>query len=75
MTRLDEPTVEEVYKRGLEALSRELGPVGMVRFIQMFEPGKGDYVKDREKLLNSISRTDLAAEIERQSARIRSQTK
>ena len=34
-------------KRGLEALAKALGPVGMVRFLQQFETGAGDYTKER----------------------------
>ncbi len=34
-------------KHGLEALAKALGPVGMIRFLQQFETGKGDYTKER----------------------------
>jgi len=30
-------TLEQIRLAGLEALARELGPVGMVRFLQQFE--------------------------------------
>jgi hypothetical protein len=36
-------TVEEIRRRGLEALRRELGRAGMIRFMQQFEAGSGDY--------------------------------
>ena len=39
------PTI--LRKRGLEALAKALGPVGMVRFLQQFETGAGDYTKER----------------------------
>ena len=42
-------TMEEVRRLGIEALTRELGPIGMVRFLQMFENGTGDYVKERHE--------------------------
>lgn len=38
-------------KRGLEALAKALGPVGMVRFLQQFETGEGDYTKERLRWL------------------------
>ena len=41
----------EIWQTGLDSLSRDLGPVGMVRFLQMFEKGQGDYTRDREKWL------------------------
>ena len=37
----------EVRRLGLEALREALGPVGMVRFIQQFETGIGDYTKEK----------------------------
>jgi hypothetical protein len=46
-----EMTLEEVRVAGLKALSRELGPVGMVRFLQQFETGSGDYTLDRHTWL------------------------
>lgn len=39
-------TPEEIRNAGLQALERELGVVGMVRFLQQFEKGTGDYTKD-----------------------------
>ena len=40
-------TLNEIRKIGIEALARFLGPVGMVRFIQSFDLGSGDYTKER----------------------------
>jgi len=37
----------EVRQLGLEALREALGPIGMVRFIQQFETGTGDYTKEK----------------------------
>jgi hypothetical protein len=44
-------TMNEIRKAGIEALTQALGPAGMLRFIQQFDLGHGDYTKDREKLL------------------------
>lgn len=48
-----------IKKNGLEALRNELGPVGMVKFIQLFDSGKGDYTKEREHNLKDFSRDEL----------------
>lgn len=45
----------QIKKVGLEALAEALGPVGMVRFLQLFETGSGDYTKDRDKWLGKTS--------------------
>jgi hypothetical protein len=42
-------TLDEVRRRGLNALARELGAVGMVRFLQQFETGSGDYTRERHQ--------------------------
>jgi len=34
-----------------KALAKSLGPVGMVRFLQQFDTGCGDYTREREKWL------------------------
>jgi hypothetical protein len=37
----------EIRKVGLQALKEVLGPVGMVRFMQQYENGYGDYTKEK----------------------------
>jgi hypothetical protein len=49
---------EEIRIAGLKALEKELGPVGMVRFLQQFELGEGDYTRERKKLLEEYSDVD-----------------
>ena len=44
----------------MKALSRELGVVGMIRFMQQFELGTGDYSKDRHQWLDQYSVDDIA---------------
>ena len=46
-------SLEEIRITGMEALARELGIVGMIRFLQQFETGHGDYSKDRHKWLEN----------------------
>ena len=45
-------SLEQIRIAGMEALARELGIVGMVRFLQQFETGHDDYSKDRHKWLD-----------------------
>lgn len=46
---------EEIKQRGYDALIKELGIVGMIRFIQQFEPRSGDYTKERYQWLDKIT--------------------
>ena len=38
----------EVRMVGMKALKEALGPVGMVRFMQQYDLGYGDYTKERQ---------------------------
>ena len=38
----------EVRMVGMQALKDALGPVGMVRFMQQYDLGYGDYTKERQ---------------------------
>ena len=60
-SRKRSPTLIEIQRRGLEALSRELGPEELIRFFQLYEMGEGDYTRDRHKWLDSYSIEDIAA--------------
>ncbi len=48
-------TLEEIRREGLDALEQRLGRVGMVRFLQLFETGSGDYVIDRREFVENTS--------------------
>ncbi|NCP88231.1 MAG: hypothetical protein CO094_13575 [Anaerolineae bacterium CG_4_9_14_3_um_filter_57_17] len=53
----------EIRTIGFEALLRELGPAGAIRFIQQYETGQGDYTRDRKKRLPKKSIREIGAEI------------
>lgn len=46
---------------GLSVLNRELGPAGMIRFLQQFESGRGDYTQERHQWQDQQSVKDLLA--------------
>lgn len=56
-------TLEQIRLTGLEALCRELGPVGMVRFLQQFETGLGDYSVERHRWLDQLEVETIAEKI------------
>jgi len=53
----------EIRTIGFEALIRELGPAGAIRFIQQYETGQGDYTRDRKKILPKKSVREIGGEI------------
>jgi hypothetical protein len=59
-------TLHEIRRAGFAALLRELGPVGMARFLQQFSAGSGDYSEERHALLDHLTVDDVAEGICRQ---------
>jgi hypothetical protein len=62
-------TPAELRRAGIDALVRALGPVGMARFLQQFDPGHGDYTADRERILGNPTVDDLMDELEQRRQR------
>lgn len=69
MSSVPMPTLDELRRRGTEALLQALGPLGMVRFLQQFDSGHGDYARDRDAWLGNPSVRELASRIEAQRRR------
>lgn len=60
-------SLKEVEKAGLTVLARELGPVGFIRFLQLFETGAGNYTAERHEWLDGQSLEEILQRIEKQS--------
>ncbi len=68
-------TIENFRQAGIGALVRALGLVGMIRFLQRFETGRGDYTAERQRQYEPgtpATVAALAAEImrEQQAGRV-----
>lgn len=61
-----ELTPAQLRERGYAALLRELGPVDFVRFMQQFEPGQGDYTRDRDQWLDHLTPEQINQVIDKQ---------
>ena len=61
---VDDMTLEEIRAKGLQALARELGPVGYVRFIQQFFAGRGNFTQERHDWLDQLTVEQLQALLE-----------
>ena len=59
-------TLYEIRTLGFDALIRELGPAGAIRFIQQYESGYGNYTRNRKKLLPKKSIREIGREIIKQ---------
>ncbi len=46
-------TPAEIRRAGLAAVARALGPVGLARFLDLYEGGRGDYTAERDTLVGT----------------------
>lgn len=49
MIPIDQLTDEQFERHALALLQRELGPVGLARFLRLNRSGTGDYTRGREQ--------------------------
>ena len=52
-------TLDQIRRVGLTALRDRLGRAGMIRFLQQFETGKGDYASERHDWVDRVSLSEL----------------
>ena len=55
--------VDSIRERGVKVLTKELGAAGMVQFMQQFQSGRGDYTKERNKILGRLTVDQVVSEI------------
>ncbi len=56
-------TEYELQKKAMEALHKTLGISGLIRFIQQFDQGYGNYTEDRQKWQKNYTVDQICAEI------------
>ena len=52
-------SLNEVREEGLKALVDRLGRADMIRFLQQFETGRGDYSGDRQDWVNRTTLDEI----------------
>jgi hypothetical protein len=57
--------LREIPQADLEALRRELGVVGMIRYLQRVSPGTGDYTAERAELVGHLTVDEICDAIEK----------
>ena len=55
--------LEKIRRDGLKALKDKLGVEGMIKFIQMYSDGKGDYTEERREILKNLDKEDLRKDL------------
>lgn len=56
-------TPEDIRRAGLDALEERLGRAGMLRFLQLFDRGQGDYANERHAWVDSLTMDDVKREL------------
>ncbi len=56
-------SLEEIRRKGIRILTKNLGVVGMIRFFQQIDKGWGNYTKERERWLGNPSIEEICKEI------------
>jgi len=58
-------TADQLRAAGMAALTKSLGRVNGLRFLQLFEKGAGDYTAERDQILGRATLKELASELRR----------
>ncbi len=55
----------EIRMEGWKALTERLGPAGAMRFMMQYDPGSGDYTKERQEIFAALTLEELLDAVER----------
>jgi hypothetical protein len=63
MTKSSSMSAYQIRLEGWKALTERLGPAGAMRFMMQYDPGHGDYSKERLEIFGDLELEDLLASI------------
>ena len=55
----------QIRMEGWKALTERLGPAGAMRFMMQYDPGHGDYSKERHEIFAALTLDELLDAVER----------
>jgi hypothetical protein len=58
-------TLSEITKHAIDLLSKEMGIVDTVRFLNQFTTGYGDYTEERDALFKDLTLDEILAAIKK----------
>ena len=69
MTRPISMSLYEIRMEGWRALTERLGPGGAMRFMMQYDPGHGDYSKERHEIFGELTMDELLRSIDQTQAK------
>lgn len=66
MSKSSSMSAYQIRLEGWKALTERLGPAGAMRFMMQYDPGHGDYTKERQEIFADLELEDLLASVRRQ---------
>jgi hypothetical protein len=64
MRRSSSMSLYQIRMEGWKALTERLGPAGAIRFMMQYDPGYGDYSKERHEIFAYMTLDELLQRIE-----------
>lgn len=64
MTGSSSMSLYEIRMEGWKALTARLGPAGAMRFMMQYDPGRGDYSRERHELFAALTIEELLIAID-----------
>ena len=64
MSRSSSMSLYQIRMEGWKALTERLGPAGAMRFMMQYDPGHGDYTKERHQLFGALTIEELIESVE-----------
>lgn len=68
MSKSSSMSAYEIRLEGWRALTDRLGPAGAMRFMMQYDPGHGDYTKERHEIFADLELEELLALIRRKES-------
>lgn len=59
MSRSSSMSLYQIRMEGWKALTERLGPGGAMRFMMQYDPGQGDYSKERHQIFADLTLDEL----------------
>ena len=69
MSKSSSMSAYEIRLEGWKALTDRLGPAGAMRFMMQYDPGHGDYPKERHQIFADLDIEELLEAVRRQESR------